>query len=161
VKCDSHYCTCLGHFGWWDANRNDPISVTQPKVVVKVAKASTVVTVFRTVTGVIELTYANVIGIDAVYNATSFCQQLFEKIGKMPKGIYPNLMILSDCCRQLALQTLPASTILYLRCKVSDPRRIRRNNPALRRTNIGWKYSGRLSDNGRARMPRILRLKSF
>ncbi len=53
-----------------------------------------------TVTGVIELTFANVMVVCAVYNATSCCQQLFEKKGKMPKGIYPNLMILSDCCRQ-------------------------------------------------------------
>jgi len=34
--CASHYCTCLGHLGWGDKNRNDPICVAPPKV----AKAS-------------------------------------------------------------------------------------------------------------------------
>ncbi len=37
VTHGSHYYTCLGHLGWRDANRNDPISVALPKV----AKAST------------------------------------------------------------------------------------------------------------------------
>ena len=41
ATCDSYYCTCLGHLGQPDANRNDPISVALPKV----AKASRVVTV--------------------------------------------------------------------------------------------------------------------
>ncbi len=41
ATCDSHYCTCFGHLGQPDTNRNYPISVAPPKV----AKASTVVTV--------------------------------------------------------------------------------------------------------------------
>ncbi len=33
---DTHYCTCLGHLGQHNINRNDPICITSPKV----AKAS-------------------------------------------------------------------------------------------------------------------------
>ncbi len=39
AACNSHYCTCLGHLGQCDPNRNDPICAASPKV----AKASTVV----------------------------------------------------------------------------------------------------------------------
>jgi hypothetical protein len=35
------HLTCLGHLGWCDINRNDPISFAMPKV----AKASTMVAV--------------------------------------------------------------------------------------------------------------------
>jgi len=38
VTCDSHYCTCLGHLGWRNTNRNYPYCVPSPKV----AKESTV-----------------------------------------------------------------------------------------------------------------------
>ncbi len=38
ATCHSHCCTCFGHLGQCDPNRNDPICVTSPKV----AKASTV-----------------------------------------------------------------------------------------------------------------------
>ncbi len=36
VTCDNLYCTCLGHLGRCDINRNGPICVPPPKV----AKAS-------------------------------------------------------------------------------------------------------------------------
>ncbi len=38
VTCNSHYCTYLGHLGWHDTNRNNPICAMSPKV----SKASTV-----------------------------------------------------------------------------------------------------------------------
>ncbi len=43
VAHDIYHCTCLGHLGWYDTNRNDPICVTLPKV----AKASTVTWLLR------------------------------------------------------------------------------------------------------------------
>jgi hypothetical protein len=41
VTRDSHYCTCFGHLGWRNTNRNDPISVALPKVVKASRKAKT------------------------------------------------------------------------------------------------------------------------
>jgi hypothetical protein len=39
VTCAIYHCTCLGHLGPCETNRNDPICVATPKV----AKASTMI----------------------------------------------------------------------------------------------------------------------